>query len=118
MNTTATLIKIFPPQTGQGKNGIWKKLELLFETLDSFPKKLIGTAWGDAVDSFSLVEGRRYNIEFDVESREYNGRWYTDVKIRKLESTGEQTENPLPQQPANDIKTDDSGFDPMDILPF
>ena len=97
---TVTLIKIFPPKTGQGKNGTWKKQELLFETLETYPKKLFGAAWGDAVDLFSLVEGARYNIDFDVESREYNGRWYTDVKIRKLESAEEQFKNPLPQNPA------------------
>jgi hypothetical protein len=32
-----------------------------------------------------LVVGASYNVTFDVESREYQGRWYTDVVGRRIE---------------------------------
>lgn len=44
--------------------------------------------WGDKISEAQLQVGAQLTISFDVESREYNGRWYTDVKAWKVESGG------------------------------
>ena len=88
MQLTAKLVQLLPVQTGAGKNGQWKKQDIIVETDGQYPKKVCISIWGDKVDEAHLKPGNRLKIDFDVESREYNGRWYTDVKAWKVEPEG------------------------------
>ena len=58
------------------------------ETDGQYPKKVCVSIWGDKINENHLKNGIMLNISFDVESREYNGRWYTDVKAWKVEPAG------------------------------
>lgn len=84
MQLTAKLIQILPLQSGTGRNGEWKKQDIIVETQDQYPKKICVSLWGNKFESVPLNEGTMYTIDFDVESREYNGRWYTDVKAWRI----------------------------------
>ena len=84
MQISAKLVNILPAQTGTGKNGEWKKQDLVFETQDQFPKKICISFWGDKLQSVELRESETYVIDFDIESREYNGKWFTDLKAWKI----------------------------------
>jgi hypothetical protein len=86
MQLTAKLVQLLPLQTGTGKNGAWKKQDIIVETEGQYPKKVCVSIWGDKINESLLQVGSQLNISFDVESREYNGRWYTDVKAWKIES--------------------------------
>lgn len=88
MQLTAKLIQLLPRQTGTGKNGPWKKQDIIVETEGQYPKKVCISIWGDKIDDALLQEGSQLSISFDVESREYNSRWYTDVKAWKIEPAG------------------------------
>lgn len=88
MELTAKLIQVLPLQTGAGKNGQWKKQDIIVETSGQYPKKVCISIWGDKINESQLQVGNSLNISFDVESREYNGRWYTDVKAWKVEAAG------------------------------
>lgn len=88
MQLTGKLIQLLPPQSGQGKNGPWKKQDIVLETEGQYPKKVCVAIWGDKADAKVLQVGATLKIDFDVESREYNGKWYTDVKAWKVESAG------------------------------
>ena len=85
MELKAKLIQLLPLQTGEGKNGTWKKQEIIVETEGQYPKKVCVSIWGDKADESLLQIGNMLTISFDVESREFNGRWYTDVKAWKVE---------------------------------
>lgn len=85
MQLSGKLLQLLPLQTGQGKNGPWKKQEVILETEGQYPKKVCVAIWGDKADEKILQIGNSLKIDFDVESREYNGRWYTDVKAWKVE---------------------------------
>ena len=85
MQLTAKLMTLLPLQTGKGKNGDWKKQDFIVETGDTDPKKICISVWGNKINSSHLVVGNEIRIDFDVESREYNRRWYTDVKAWKIE---------------------------------
>lgn len=91
MQLTAKLIQVLPLQTGAGKNGPWKKQDIIVETEATYPKKICVSVWGDKIDAGQLQTGNQLKIDFDVESREYNGRWYTDVKAWKIEVAGQAT---------------------------
>ena len=90
MQLTAKLIQLLPLQTGSGKNGEWKKQDIIVETSGQYPKKVCISIWGNKIDASKLKPGNMLKIDFDVESREYNSRWYTDVKAWKVEVEGEQ----------------------------
>lgn len=117
MELTATLIQLLPLQKGVGKNGEWKKQDIIVQTEGQYPKKVCISIWGDRINERVLQVGSQLNISFDVESREFNGRWYTDVKAWKIEpaaaSTGSNTyTDPPPTETYSDIPGD------ADDLPF
>ncbi|HMG66772.1 MAG TPA: DUF3127 domain-containing protein [Chitinophagaceae bacterium] len=91
MQLTAKLIQLLPLQSGTGKNGQWKKQDIIVETEATYPKKICVSVWGDKIDAGQLQPGNQLKIDFDVESREYNGRWYTDIKAWKIEVAGSST---------------------------
>ncbi len=109
-----TLQQKLDVMSGEGRNGPWQKQDFILETGDRYPKKVCVTLWGDKVNELErLNEGQELNVHFDVESREYNGRWYTDVKAWKIESLGDAPPaEQVPPRPA------DEPFDVDDDLPF
>jgi len=96
MQITAKLVQILPLQTGVGRNGEWKKQEVIIETSDRFPKKICISIWGDKIQPSQLVAGNTLVIDFEIESREFNGRWYTDVKAWKIETADAANNAPSP----------------------
>lgn len=99
MDVTGVLVHMLPLQTGQGKNGPWKKQDFVIEIPGNFPKKACFSAWGDKVDSSKLVIGQMLKVSFDVESREYNGRWYTDLKAYSVQPAGDTGHGNVPPPP-------------------
>ncbi len=92
------IVKILPAQTGAGKKGNWVKQEFVIETNDQYPKKICCSAWGDKADILkSFNPGDEVKVSFNLESREYNEKWYTDIRAWKID-------------PVNSNKTD-SGKD-------
>jgi len=83
MQIKGTIIALLPLQIGQGKNGEWKKQEFIIETSGQYPKKVCVTAWGRLVDVVTNI-GSTVEVSFNLESREYNGRWYTEVKAFEI----------------------------------
>lgn len=69
-------------QTGTSKAGNpWKKKEWVLETFGSYPRKVKFHIFGDRADTIRFELGKDYTVSFDLESREFNGRWYTDVSV-------------------------------------
>ncbi len=119
MELTAKLIQILPLQSGTGKNGEWKKQEIVVETEGQYPKKICISMWGDKINEPVLQIGNMLDISFDVESREYNGRWYTDVRAWKVEAAMPQ-DGSAPFTNVNQTLTPPVDFsnDGGDDLPF
>ena len=82
------IIEILPEKSGQSANGEWRKQEYILETESNYPKKICFMAWGDKIGEFNLQQGENVEVSVDLESREYNGRWYTDVKAWKVSKDG------------------------------
>jgi len=118
MEITGKIIEILPAQTGTSAKGEWKKQEFILETQAQFPKKVIMANWNDKIDLKDDNKNKLVKVFFDLESREYNGRWYTDVKPWKLEVTG-QGAAPVAEEKNNaenaDLPWDN---DPGNDLPF
>ena len=82
------IIELLPEKSGQSANGEWRKQEFILETEAQYPKKICFMVWGDKIDEFKIQQGENLEVSIDVESREYNGRWYTDVKAWKVSRHG------------------------------
>lgn len=81
MEITGKIIQVLDLQSGVGRNGTeWKKQDYVLETNDQYPKKICFNIWGDKIDQIALQVGEDVTVSISVESREYNGKWYTDVR--------------------------------------
>lgn len=86
MDITGKIILALPEQSGVSQKGnSWKKRIYVLETIEQFPKKVAFTLFGDRADQYPLNVGDVKKVSYDLESREYNGRWYTDVNAWKVE---------------------------------
>lgn len=85
MDFELTVNMLLPLVTGQSARGEWKKQEVIFELPGEFNRKLCVGFWNDrAVDAAALRPGDRVALSVNVESREYNGRWYTEVRAWRM----------------------------------
>ena len=81
MLLTGTLIQKNAPVSGQSSKGMWTKQEFVIETSETYPKKVCISVWNDTLkDVVNAKLGDTLTAHVQVESREYNGRWYTEVK--------------------------------------
>lgn len=123
------LIKKLGEVTGTGKNGTnWIKQEFVIETQEQYPKKVCLAAWGDRTQDLSqIADGETLKIQFSPESREYNERWYTELRAYRIERMGAETTAPasVPSNVEFNASTGAAKFPPMaaaaegdDDLPF
>lgn len=89
MEITGKLKAILPMQTGEGKNGQWKKCEFVIETDGQYPKQICFALFKDKVE---LIERRQLGdvltVKFDAESREYQGRYFTNLNAYSVSRSG------------------------------
>ena len=72
--------------------------------------------WGDKIDQFQITEGKELTVHFDIESREYNGRWYTDVKAWRVDTADAGGPPPTEDNPPPPTEAPPTEFD--DEIPF
>jgi len=93
MELNGKIIKLLPEKSESSAKGPWRKQEYILETDGQYPKKVCIMAWSDKIDEFAIKEGENLVVAIDLESREYNGRWYTDVKAWKVTRAGAAADN-------------------------
>lgn len=80
-------------QTGTSARGAWSKQEFVFEYQEgNFPTQVCMNVWGeDKVKDLDKYQvGDKVKVSFNLSSREFNGRWYTDVRAWRIEPAGQQ----------------------------
>jgi len=123
MEITGKLIQKMAPQSGVGKTGNnWLKQEFVIETIEQFPKKICANFWGDKADVLQSINiGDTVIMSFSLESREFNGRWYTDIRAWKLEvptSTPAAGIMQTVSTPAPSTVTQSESFMPEELTSF
>ena len=126
MEISGKIIAILPMQGGTSKSGNeWKKQDYILETHDQYPKKVCFNLWGEKVDQFAIQSGEELTVSFDIESREFNGKWYTNInawKVDRVESNqGTSAAGLTPDNFATgSVPTapDFGPVNPIDDLPF
>jgi len=85
MELKGQIVQVLPEKSGTSARGEWRKQEYVIEVPGEYAKKVCFMVWGDKIDQFQIREDQQLTVHFDLESREYNGRWYTDVKAWRVE---------------------------------
>lgn len=94
MEISGKVIFALPEITGVSKAGKpWKKREYVLETQETYPKKVHFDFFGERADQYPLSVGDDITLSFDIESREYNGRWFTSIRGWKVEKSGSGSSN-------------------------
>ncbi len=85
MEFEGVVYKVLAPVTGTSARGTWTKQEVVFELPGEFSRKVCVSFWGDkAQDATSLREGEPVMVSINLESREHNGRWFTEARAWKI----------------------------------
>ena len=81
LNISGIVLNILPLQSGTSKAGNqWQKQDFILETGGQYPRKVCVCLFGDNVEKFPLQVGQSVTASVAIESREFNARWYTDVR--------------------------------------
>lgn len=99
MNIKGKVVQVLPVESGTSKNGNqWSKASLIVETTENpqYPKKIKISNMKNAEAFSKLAVGSEVTFKVEIESREYNGRWYTEINCWGWDAAA-QTEQALAQ---------------------
>ena len=100
MEVKGKIIVKLEPQSGTSKAGNqWSKQEYVLETIEAYPRKVHFDFFGERANQYNFEVGDFINLSFDIESREYNGRWFTSIrgwKAEKIDETAAAAQAPAP----------------------
>lgn len=123
MEISGKIIAALPPRGGvsQRTGNSWKTQEFVIETHEQYPRKCVFNVFGeDRLQEMNIQVGEELTVSFDIDAREYNGRWYNDIRAWKV------VRSTAPAAPANAIPASDipaptsapATGEPEDDLPF
>lgn len=111
-----TVKQVNPLETGEGKSGTWKKRGFVLAFKDgNYDKSVYIEGMSDKADQIGhLVIGQQIRVYWNVESREYNGKFYTNLSMWKYEQIGATQATPTATEVAKSAQSADDTND----LPF
>ncbi len=132
MEITGKIIAVLEAREGVAKStgNPWKIQEYVLETInEQFPRRMCFNVFGaDKINQFNIQMGQELTVSFDINAREYQGRWYNDIRAWKVESAQsmqpaapiipEPAPFPPVQEAAPSFGNENSGGDDGSELPF
>lgn len=138
MEITGKIIAVLPANSGVSPRtgNPWMSQEYVLETHDQYPRKCCFRVFGeDRIKQFGIQGGEELTVSFDIDAREYNGRWFNSINAWAVNRSVQQPagvqasvqmESPFPpQQPAAQSSAApfasepaSSGENSADDLPF
>ncbi len=89
MEITGKVVKLGGLTEGTSARGPWRKQDLIIETDEQYPKTVCLTCWTNQIDEIqSMTPGQLIKAQIDISSREFNGKWYTDVRVWRFDPVG------------------------------
>ena len=66
--------------TSQRTGNNWRCGQYVLETIEQYPKKILFEVFGEEkIHSMNIHIGEELTVFFDVDAREYNGKWYNNL---------------------------------------
>jgi len=87
MDIVGKIIQVLPEQSGTSKAGNpWKSQSYVLETQEQYPRKVCFELFGeDRIKNNPCKIDDVVTVSFDIESREFNGRWYTSIRAWRVQ---------------------------------
>ena len=128
MDLSGKIIAILEARSGvaRASGNSWMTQEFVIETQDQYPKKMMFSIFGeDKIKQAAINLGDIIKVYFDIDAREFNGRWYSDIRAWKVERdqaaqaapAPQPQAAPAPQAPSEPFGPGDTPSD-SDDLPF
>lgn len=123
MEITGKIIAVLPERGGISKTGNeWKMQEYVLETHEQYPKKICFNVFGaDKIAQFNIQAGDELTVSFDINAREYQGRWYNDIRAWRVErgaAPGAPMDIPVINAPKVEVPDFSNSSNDADDLPF
>lgn len=100
MEIIGRVIAVLPVVTGTSSRGnAWQKGGFVIETLENYPKKIHFGVFGEERAARIPNVGDIAKVAFDIDSHEFEGRWFTNINAFRIELAG-STNSVTQQQPA------------------
>ena len=85
LELTGTIVQVLPYDGGTTKAGKeWRKGVFILETQEQYPRKVAISLLNDNIDKYPTQVGTVATAHLDIESREWNGKWYTEVRAWQI----------------------------------
>lgn len=120
MDITGTVVTILPEQRFNGKNGEVVKNMFVIEHGGQYKKKAVFSVLGeDRWKQMNVVQGADVQVSFDVDAREWNGKWFGELLAWRVQNVNGQQQaqqpmaqgaTPSPQPQAQNTQEDDSSL--------
>lgn len=121
MEIIGKIIQVLPLQEGTSKTGNpWKVQSYVLETQEQYPRKVCFEVFGeDRIRNNSCALGDMVTVSFDIESREFNGRWYTSIRAWRVQQGAVTTDAPAaaPNTTSNAQPAPQPAAEPMNTAP-
>lgn len=126
MELAGKVIAVLEPRGGVSKTGNeWKVQEYVIETHDQYPRRMCFDVFGaDKIQQFNIQMGEELNVSFDIDAREWNGRWFNSIRAWKVDRVPVGRSQPVPPMgaapfpPVNAAPASFAAQDEKDDLPF
>ncbi|MDR0726147.1 MAG: DUF3127 domain-containing protein [Prevotellaceae bacterium] len=91
LDITGKIVQVLDLQTGASARGDWKRQEFILETEEQYPRKICISLWGDRINDIAGIQigGELITVSIALESKEFNGRWYTEVRGWRILRAGQ-----------------------------
>ena len=127
MELEGKIIKVLETRSGTSPRtgSPWKLQSFVLETPGQYPRRMVFEVFGEErLNQMNIQEGQELKVSFDIDAREYNGRWFNDIRAynvirgqqpvpgaQPVAAPSEAT-SPFPpaQEPASEGASDDLPF--------
>lgn len=101
MEISGKVFMVLQSNSGTSNGNAWVRHAFVIETGDQYPKKIKFDLFSkDPNSKLSLREGDNVTVSFSLESREYNGKWYSNINAYKVTTEGQRAEQDKPKKGA------------------
>lgn len=101
MEIVGKVVRLGNLTEGQSARGPWRKQDLIIETEEQYPRTVCLSCWTNQIEEIQhFAPGQTIKAQIEISSREFNGKWYTDVRVWRFDPVGATAPAaaPAPQQ--------------------
>lgn len=122
MELTGKIIQVLEARSGVAKSSgnSWKVQEYVIETQEQYPHRMMFSIFGeDKIQQAAIKAGDEVTVSFDINCREFNGRWFNDIRAWKVDHVaGGDAPVPPVAASAEPVASPFTPSDEKDDLPF